>query len=30
MSSGVLVFAYNNSAIDYVKQAAFAAKRVKE
>lgn len=30
MTSGVLVFAYNNSAIDYIKQAAFVADRAKE
>lgn len=30
MSKGVLLFAYNNSDIDYVKQAIFSAKRIKE
>jgi hypothetical protein len=30
MSKGLLVFAYNNRSVDYVKQAAFLAKRAKE
>jgi len=30
MTSGVLLFAYNNEQIDYVAQACFLAKRVKE
>lgn len=30
MSRGVLLFAYNNSDIDYIKQAIFSAKRIKE
>lgn len=30
MSKGILVFAYNNRSVDYVKQAAFLAKRAKE
>ena len=30
MTNGVLLFAFNNSNIDYVKQAIFCAKRVKK
>ena len=30
MTNGVLLFAFNNSNIDYVKQAIFRAKRVKK
>ena len=30
MTKGILVFAYNNADIDYVKQAAFLAGRAKE
>jgi len=30
MTKGILVFAYNNADIDYVKQAAFLAGRSKE
>ncbi len=30
MSDGVLCFAHNNGSIDYIKQAAFLAKRVKQ
>jgi len=30
MSKGILVFAYNNRSVDYVKQAAFLAKRAKQ
>ena len=30
MSEGVLLFAYNNEQLDYVKQAIFCAKRIKE
>lgn len=30
MSKGILVFAYNNRSVDYVKQAAYLAKRAKQ
>tara|TARA_E500000318_G_scaffold110316_1_gene125402 strand:+ start:417 stop:1277 length:861 start_codon:yes stop_codon:yes gene_type:complete len=30
MSKGVLLFAYNNQSVDYLKQAVYCAKRIKE